>query len=288
MAEENNPYPLIGKQHKDGLDYIIDNLDIPANLNKFICIYIRSLFKYESTLPPIIEVMELDSIFTIAKNAYINNEYPNATLGQNAFINLLVNGIKRTPPLDIPLFIADIEENIAKSDLSTQEKMPLFFATNIGLNNHAYWIAEIGDSGSAWYTYFNSNAAVNIANVPYWVSAAMEGTIYYCFKSSYFTGEKEAPKMAGPNFVTALAASLAVGAGKVILGWVPKVSLPQLTLNMDIIANMDDESLEGAAYLTHSKFLCGSSRAGGPICICGISRNNCSHGVTGCPACKTA
>ncbi len=221
-----NPYSSIGGLHTDGLDAVIaDYTSSPDNLNTLICTYIKGVFAYKTSSVPVLEDVELSSIFTIAQNAYINNEISGLSSQQSMFINLLVNGIKNIPPLDIPQYIADIEDNISKSSLCQKGKMPLFFATSIGLANYNYWMAAIADTGSDWQTYFNSNAAVNIANVPNWVSAAIQATLYFCFKGSYFTGEGEPPKMAGPDFVTALTASLAVGAGKVIYGWVPKINL---------------------------------------------------------------
>ena len=197
----------------------------PDNLNPIICEFIEKVFNYVNRRIMVLEDVELVSIFTIAQNAYINNESLGAISGQVNFVNLLIQGIKKIAPLDIPQYIANIEDNITKSKLSQEEKMPLFFATSVGIANYNYWMTAIADTESGWQRYFNSNAAVNIANVPFWVSATMQATLYFCFKGNYFTGEAEPPKMAGPDFVTALTASLAVGAGKVIYGWVQKLKL---------------------------------------------------------------
>ncbi len=228
MAEQDliNPYPKIGELHVQGMESIIVNYtSSPDNLNSVICGFIKKSFNYDDKTKIVLEDVELASIFTIAQNAYINNESLGAISGQVNFVNLLIHGIKKIAPLDIPQYIANIEDNITKSKLSQEQKMPLFFATSVGLANYTYWMAQITDAESGWQTYFNSNAAVNIANVPFWVSATMQATIYFCFKGDYFTGEAEPPKMAGPDFVTALTASLAVGAGKVIYGWVQKLKL---------------------------------------------------------------
>jgi hypothetical protein len=239
-----NPYSTIGEYHKNGLDFIIDKIeDDPNKLNTVLCDYISKLFNYETEPSPVLDAMELASIFTISKNAYINSENLQVTFGQVQFISLLILGIKNIPTIEIPQYFSDIEENISKSNLSQNEKMPLFLATSIGKANYNYWMDQINDPQSAWINYFNSNPAINIGTIPYWVSAAIYATLYFCFKATYFTSLKGAPKMNGPDFVTALTAGLAVGAGKLLQRYIPKIKSFDFSCST---ANYNNESQIGA------------------------------------------
>jgi hypothetical protein len=212
-----NPYPEIGKMHQEGLDSIISQIvGQETKLNEYICNFIKEKFSYSSE--SIIDTMELNSIYTIAQNAYVNNEIIINSLEQASFIHILLNKIKLIPTLEIDQYLANVEIKISESDFSSNEKLPFYLALSIGRVNNSYWLDIIKNPGE-WSHYINDNYAVNLANIPYWVSAAMEATLYYCYKGSYITNELQPPQMAGPNIVTALTASLAVGAGKVILGF---------------------------------------------------------------------
>lgn len=70
-----------------------------------------------------------------------------------------------------------------------------------------------------------------------WVTAAKQATLYFNFKGDYESGMTDFQKMAGPDIVTALTASLAVGACKVIFKWTPKVMLPQMGNGMNNNSN---------------------------------------------------
>lgn len=286
-----NPYSGMGTYLGNGLDYVITNIaGTPPDVDNLNDV----LYEYFTVGPDItfgnnsFSEIELKSFLPLAINGYINQEYNIGSPAQAAFLSMMVSRIKSGSPLDIPDIIADMEDNIGKSDLSKNDQIPLFFATAVGLASYNYWLGEIGASpASDWADYFNSNYAVNLANIPNWVAATMIAAVYN-FRGDWTTDQQYPPKIAGPAFITALHAAIGIAAGKVMFGWVQRVKMPSLSLNAEVIAGLNDEEAQIAGITKTffcSKVLCPSSKVKG-ICICRPSENtNCTHGVTTCPQC---
>lgn len=82
-----------------------------------------------------------------------------------------------------------------------------------------YWRNQIDTTGS-WAAYMSGNVAIDYASMPYWADAAMFGAQ---FTYNQVNGTDAAAT--SMVFSSTLIGSLAVGAGKVVFGWVPKVSV---------------------------------------------------------------
>jgi hypothetical protein len=135
--------------------------------------------------------------------------------------------------MQIKTFISDWGEKVIESDLTLTEKVPLQFASAVGIIMYDYWLAQINRASSNhWVVFLNDNYAVDIANLPYWISSAIYGVFYGTYKGTYTSNERQPPRIAGPDFVTALTACLGLVAGKVAFKWLPKVHLSKEEFNM--------------------------------------------------------
>ncbi len=233
-----NPYPSLGKYLTDGLDDLIKNISgTPTfdEFNGFIESYISKTFDFEKNK---LTEIDLISIIPLSVNGYTNGKIETSSVEQSLFIDTLLNTIIKSQPLEIPNLISDFEENISKSNLKTNEQIPLFFATQIGTTMFNYWLKQINDGeASPWYRFLNTNYAVNIANLPYWILASIQAPLILSYLGEYSTNLKEGIKIAGPFFITALTACIGLAAGKLIFKWLPKINVPQLTLDKQPIDN---------------------------------------------------
>ena len=110
------------------------------------------------------------------------------------------------------------------------------------------------------------NIPVNIAALPYWVTAAISAALYFCFKGNYHTTEAEPPKISGPNYVTVLTAALGISTGKIIFKWIPRVIVSKLSLNKEVITNLNNINLPPAGLVNQTiNSHCGCGGGGGGI-----------------------
>ena len=224
-----NPFPSFNSDIQKGLDDIIDyivNEPIPNptvnDVNLALVNYIKDIFSYSTNS---LNDVELNSYLPTAINAYINNDLKGITGNQAPFVNLLLEKIKGVPPLQILDFIAEVENNIAESELSLHEQNQLFMATAVASASYNYWLEQINNlSTSSWGPYLDTNTSVNIANLPFWVTATIQAALFFSSKGNYVTAQLEPPKISGPDYVTVLTASIGIAAGKVIFKWLPKIS----------------------------------------------------------------
>ena len=244
-----NPFPGLNQDFIDGLDAIIGyiNGSTPIlkptidDLNHELVIYIKSKFSYGSGT---LDDVELNSYLPSSINAYINNDIKGSTINQAPFVALLLEKIKEVPPMQIPNFITDVENKIAEACLSLPEQNQLYLATAAAKASFSYWIAQNNNLAStSWAPFLDTNTAVNIANLPYWVTAAIQAALYFCFKGNYQTLSSDPPKISGPEYVNVLTASLGIAAGKVLFNWIPKPIMPKLSLNKEVIANLNEEDI---------------------------------------------
>ena len=225
-----NPFPSFSKDIPQGLNAIIAALGASPSVddvNNALITFISSATHFNYASNPLNEV-ELNSYFPTAINAYINGDINGIAPNQVPFINLLLNKIKDIPPLQIKNFIINVEEQIAAATLSLQRKDQLYMATAVAAACTDYWVAQINmppSSPSAWASFFDTNIAVNIATLPYWITAAIRASLYFCFKGNYETSSIEPPKISGPNYVTVLTAALGISTGIVIFKWTQKISM---------------------------------------------------------------
>ena len=177
---------------------------------------------------------ELISAMARAENGFINSNLRNGNISsthfnleQIQFIAQLLDSIKNIPVQSIGDLIADIEDNISKSGLSSMQQAPLLMATMVGAKAYTYWIGIVQTPVTPWPPYINANTAINYANIPYWVSAAMEGALLgYC----EFTA-LDPERIPGRQILCMLACAASIGAGKVIFNLLPRVQSLNLSLN---------------------------------------------------------
>lgn len=193
-----------------------------ANLDTLIMGYVGHIY-YPT--PTAFEQTELYAITVNAINDYTNIHLDGYTSQQNYFITVLLNAIFEVPVESINEFLEDVNDQITRSNMTMAEKVPLYMAVAVGVNNYAYWLTEIRNTSSNFYTfgYFNNREWSNTAALPYWVAAAIHGTLSGANKARTY-GLVDPQKIIGVDIVTALWAGLAVGVGKVMFKFLPRLS----------------------------------------------------------------
>jgi hypothetical protein len=160
-------------------------------------------------------------------NGYINvgtGEYLLYNTTQMNYVFELLEGTAEAKnPEDILNNIKQIEESIAVSQLTTEEQEPLLYATQIGKTAYAYW-ANILAAGPGMYGSWNDfivSFTPAIVKFPFWIAAAMEGTLIansmmkQRLKGQFAAELQLVINFLGTPLVVSLAGSLAAGAGKV-------------------------------------------------------------------------
>lgn len=226
-----NPYYLVGEQIAPGLDAIIGNL--PASpttedlINEVVS-YVTSLY---NTNPPLSVTVEYSSIAAHAINSFRSNLIleGNADFNesQGAFIDLMIGHpmVSQVSPDALVEKVRNIEENIAISNLTVHEQIPLFLATASGVASYIYWEAQIKNQASAWAPYFSSIDGQNYMNTLRWSLAAMNGSL--SGYGSSISGLVEPSYDRVTNLiVSSLIGALALTAGKLIFNWSPIITKP--------------------------------------------------------------
>ncbi len=226
-----NPYYLVGEQIAPGLDAIIGNL--PASpttedlINEVVS-YVTSLY---NTNPPLSVTVEYSSIAAHAINSFRSNLIleGNADFNesQGAFIDLMIGHpmVSQVSPDALVEKVRNIEENIAISNLTVHEQIPLFLATVTGVASYIYWDAQIKNQASAWAAYFSSIDGQNYMNTLRWSLAAMNGSL--SGYGSSISGLVEPSYDRVTNLiVSSLIGALTLTAGKLIFNWSPIITKP--------------------------------------------------------------
>jgi hypothetical protein len=109
---------------------------------------------------------ELISAMARAENGFINSNLRNGNISsthfnleQIQFIAQLLDSIKNIPVQSIGDLIADIEDNISKSGLSSMEQAPLLMATMVGAKAYTYWTGIVQTPAAPFNAYINANMA---------------------------------------------------------------------------------------------------------------------------------
>jgi hypothetical protein len=232
MAQQTvNPYPDLGAQFQAGMNAIIAALPPSPTVDDLVhqvVIYVETLF-YTAAIEPA-QKIEVKSVAYSAINSYIDSVIinPKTSLykgSQNPFLYQMLGPslINEITVDSIGNRIADIEDNITKSGLSVEEQTPLLMATMIGATANTYLLNEIALGGaSLWINYFNAAQTSPTANLPFWVSIAMEGALIGA-KSTKEGMIETTEQIVTTEIISALTAALTIAAGKVIFMWIPKV-----------------------------------------------------------------
>jgi hypothetical protein len=105
------------------------------------------------------------------------------------------------------------------NDMTAQEKVPIYFATAVAHRVWLYWYSTVFNP-SNWSNYFDEDEAVNFANIPFWVEAAVIGTLVCSIKADS-PGFNETPSNVEIDPVGALTGGISMSAYKVINKIVP-------------------------------------------------------------------
>lgn len=289
--EVYNPYQNLGKEFTEGMDYIIKNVSKPTTdvtfeqLNETLLKYFQTIFK--STIDSSIINNVVLSILPNTANSYQNSNLSNESFynpQQIMLMNSIYASIKGNDVEGMLSVLDDANREIAESGLSAVDQTPLFVAVEIGKRSYEYWLNAIYDTKSSWIDLLNKNTAINVANLPYLVTTSMEGALSgFAQIQQLDMNVATSLNSLGRSIATmsAMIAAVGLSSGKMFFKWVKKMNVGKLSLNKETIVRLNDDSIGNggdAAAIGNSKFLCGSSKAGG-ICICGHSvRNNCeSH-----------
>ncbi|MBW6483317.1 MAG: hypothetical protein K0B10_09665 [Vicingaceae bacterium] len=278
-----NPYTNIGNQFKEGLDYVIANIGSPAvyeNLEKVMRDYFKTIFDFETNPPyytPIIDNLVL-SILPNTANSYQNSNLRNDSFynqEQIAIINSIYDAIKVNDIEGIEAVLDDANQEIAQSGLSNVDQTPLFVAVEIGKISYLYWKSAVYE-GSSWSEYLSDQVPVNVANIPFWVIASMEGALIgFAQVQQLDMGVANYQNFAGRSIATmsAMLAAVGLSSGKMFFKWIKKANSTKLTLNKEAIARFDGSGVDienGGTQIAGTRLLCFASNA-----------RNCSAGSCG-------
>jgi hypothetical protein len=258
-----NPYPLIGSQHNAGLDDLI--ADAPATIAEMV----DSIYDYVQNLyypTPSAETQnEIKAVIYKALNGYENQlirASANSTVfnkSQQVFIEMMLGGIHQVPVDSIHAFLADVEDNITKSNLSVQEQIPLLLAALTGRYDYEYWI-NIVESPGDWASYLNANQDINYAEVPYWVAAAMEGALLAATRNDI----EDVNENVSIDPAHSLATGIATVAMKIMYNLLPRMQAKTINALLDLADQLDNPE-NRMAEMEPAKSACG----------CGTKKCNC-------------
>ena len=210
-----NPYAGIAQQHKDGLDYVINCIGGvsssagaggPTAEQLVNCVYAYVSSVYTEVVGTLAE-QNLKGIIANAINGYIDGG------GSSPYLS----GLRSVPVTDLGKYFERKDESVGASARLKGSRSRNQMVLAIGRANAEYWSAEIGKAGS-WSAYLTGNDAIDVANIPYSVDAAMFGAAF-----DYGQVNANDSEAVSSTVITALAGSIVVGAGKVIFGWVAKI-----------------------------------------------------------------
>jgi hypothetical protein len=225
-----NPYSQLGQKLKDGLDAIIGELPPPPpdptveQLINEVIGYVGPLYGETEgdDLGPIIN-LELSILLSATLNGYINSAAGSPVhydRRQQEYIFQLVEGILTVPLISVRACIANIEENIATSGMSSEQQAPLLMATAVGKASFDYWNAQ-GEE-SPWQPYLE--AIGDASYMRYMVSSTMEGALLGAKLMGAKTTKLGTISLDALNAISALSSSLLLAAGKVMFRWQPRVA----------------------------------------------------------------
>lgn len=238
MASTFNPYPGIGAELSAGLN------DIAAATPSTVDDLVDAIYDYiqpiyyptSSSVPRALEIELKASVYNVI-NMY-NNNPQTATLmygpKQSYFIDLML-GLKTTtttPINALGLWLNDIEDNITKDNLGIAAQTPLLLAVQAGKTVYPYWKTQVGTVTSPWASYFETDAYKNYVNIPMWTAACMEGALV----GAQATAQgmiAPTTEIVSTNIVCSLIGALAIGSGKVIFKWIPRLQPSSLAASTE-------------------------------------------------------
>ena len=205
-----NPYATLAQQHKDGLDAIITSIGTGGPGTVSLDDLVDAVYDYLTTVYTQLTSPEGENTTrtTIinAINGYLDNG------GSSPYLGIL----QRVPAASLGnLFDRMFDSSSAARHLKGNAgRQQMVIA--IGQADAEYWGNQIATVGS-WVAYMSSNTAIDMASMPFWVDAAMFGAQF-----DYYQVNATDSMSTSLVYISALTGSLAVAAGKMVFGWVPK------------------------------------------------------------------
>jgi hypothetical protein len=287
-----NPYPHLGEQFSNGMDYIIENISSPSSevpqeitfeqLNTTLMSYLQTVFNHnpENPFAPVLQNIAL-SILPNAANSYQNSNLSNDSFyspQQTMLINSIYNSIKANDVEGILAVLENANEDIAQSGLSAVDQAPLFIAVEIAKSSYQYWLKNIYNRESNWRNYINQNAAINVSNLPFWITTSMEGALsgFAQIQQMDMRVASTLNSLGRPvAAMMAMIAAVGLSSGKIFFKWVKRVNTGNLTLSKETIALLNSDPVgQGGAddieKIWGTRVLCFASKA-----------DNCSEGSCG-------
>ena len=264
MANTVNPYPEIGTELEAGLNAIV--AAAPTNIAGLVTAiygYIQPIYYPGTSVPKAIEV-ELKSVVYNMINAY-NNKAIHGSISYNSDqLNIIrmmlgLNSSNTIPINALENWLADIEDNISKTNLSIDEQTPLLLAIECAKSVNIYWKTEVDNAMSNWGPYFETESYKNYVNISLWTVACIEGAL---LGGNASTKGLIAPttEITSVNIVSALIGALTIGAGKIIFKWVPRIELHHLSGLSDSIFTSPYISETGSSPMGYIKATWGQKK----------------------------
>ncbi|MBI2723341.1 MAG: hypothetical protein HYX39_14300 [Bacteroidetes bacterium] len=226
-----NPYPIIGTQLTDGMEAISKSLKATSTVDDLadaIYKYIQPIY-YPAPVSTQVQI-EIKSVVYNVINAYNNQILQGYDDEQMIIIGMMLGPTTtdKTPINSLDMWFENIEDNISEAGLSLEDQMPLLLAIEVEKTIYNYWITKVATPGN-WSKFFQPQTGLNYANIPFWVEACTEGAL--------IGGNASDKGLIAPttdivsvDIVSALIGALAIGAGKVIFKWVPRIQPIQLSM----------------------------------------------------------
>lgn len=216
-----NPYPQIGDQLVKGLNSISESLKPTSTVDDLV----NTIYKFiqpiyypvsgGAAVPNQIE-QEIKSVAYSVINTYISNGYYNNCYAEITSI-----------PIDsIDKWLNDIEDNVPLTKVEVDKQTPLLLALEVGKTIYPYWVSRVG-APEKWAQFFQKQDFVNYSNIPFWVLASMQGAYIGATisKRGLITPTID---IVSVNIISSLIGALALGAGKVIFKFTPRVQSEQV------------------------------------------------------------
>ncbi len=224
-----NPYPLLGSQLTAGLDTISGSLTPASTVDELVNAiynYVQPIYYPSSSgaASPQLQI-ELKSVIYNIINGYSDKILAKLpwTGEQLNFISMMIGSITttETPINAIGTRLTDIQDNISDSGLNFDDQTPLLLGMVCEITLYNYWVTKVATPGT-WAPFFQTPAALNYINIPFWTAAGTQGALIGANASQQGLIAPTTDKTT-VDIVSALIGALAIGAGKVIFKWVPEI-----------------------------------------------------------------
>lgn len=262
-SKVHNPYPQTDNLFRNGMDFIIANINSEVSkditfdrLNMELVDYFKTIFtsnrndSNESTSSEYFSPLLQNIALSILPNTA--NNYQNSNLNlegfynkkQNILLNSIYDSIRSNEIEGIPTVLENANEEIARSGLSSADQAPLFIAVEVAKSSFQYWLTNFYNKESKWVKYLNENVAINIANLPFWIITSMEGALNgFVQMQNIDTGiETDMNSISGSiASIVAVISAVGLSSGKIFFKWVKPINSNLLNLNKETVSLFNND-----------------------------------------------